>query len=97
MAESKSSGRDSPCGNEETLFVKKSYFNIAGFMLVGDGLLTLFRPGRETLLEKRGPKPYRFLVGKVTRRPGLACTVGLLEIGIGLWLATRRRQRLRAF
>lgn len=58
-------------------------------MLVGDGLLTAFGPRREARLWEAGPRFHRKLMSTFEHNPNLARAAALLELGVGLWLATR--------
>ncbi len=73
--------------------MNEKLINIAAMLLVGDGLLTTCRPRQETLLWENGPKPYRAVMDRLVARPNLARACALLELGLGLWLASRQWRR----
>ncbi len=75
------------------LGMNEKLINMGAMLLVGDGLLTAFRPRKETFLWKNGPKPYRAVMEAAAARPDLARIFGLLEFGVGIWLASRQWQR----
>jgi hypothetical protein len=64
--------------------------HFAAMVLIGDGLLAVFRPSRDASAWKLGPEPWRSLMGFMAERPGLTRTVGVAQILLGLWWATRQ-------
>ena len=59
--------------------------------MIGDGVMALADPHRHTRLWAEGPGPWRKAMKPFVRRPGLTRTLGALEIGAGLWLASRQQ------
>lgn len=70
--------------------MNEKLMNLGAMLLVGDGLLTAFRPRQETLVWEKGPKPYRAVMDMMVARPNLARACALMELGLGIWLASRQ-------
>lgn len=66
-------------------------------LMIGDGVLAMAQPRRHVNLWRVGPEPWREALSFFDRRPGLTAAIGALEVGAGLWLASRQRpaRRLR--
>lgn len=62
-------------------------------VLIGDGVVALLDPDRHNRLWKRGPEPYRKAMEAFVQRPGLTRLLSALEIGLGVWLASRQKAR----
>lgn len=61
--------------------------------LVGDGVVTLLQPRRHAALWRHAPGPIADAAGYFQRRPLLSGLLGVAEIGLGLWLASRQQPR----
>lgn len=67
-------------------------FETLGMMMIGDGVLALIEPRRHAALWRAGPAPMRRSVAWFERRPLLTAALGAVEIGLGIWLATRQTE-----
>lgn len=63
--------------------------NLLAAFLVGEGLLVVVAPRRQTLLWSPAwsPPPWRTLLRVLARRPGLTRLLALFEVGAGFGLA----------
>jgi len=64
---------------------------LGGMMLVGDGVLALLQPRGHVALWSQGPWAWRRMIAPFRASPALTRAGGLLEIGLGLWLAAREQ------
>ena len=64
-------------------------------MMIGDGVLALAEPRGHVKLWLEGPKPWRRTMKAFLKRPAMTRAFGLVEIGLGLWLASRQQARWR--
>jgi hypothetical protein len=60
-------------------------------MMIGDGALALFDPRRHVDLWVEGPELWRKTMKPFVKRPGLTRILGILELGAGVWLASRQQ------
>ncbi len=77
----------------DDMIIKKRIKESIALMMIGDGALVLFDPCRHVLLWADGPKPWRKAMSPFVKRPGLTRMAGALELGLGLWLASRQKPR----
>jgi hypothetical protein len=63
----------------------------AAMLMVGDGILAVLEPRRHVKLWMDGPKPWRATMKPFVTRPGMTRVLGALELGLGVWLASRQR------
>jgi hypothetical protein len=62
--------------------------------LIGDGVASVLQPRRHAALWRAGPgSPLRGLTTYFERRPRLSMAIGAIEIGVGLWMASRQQAR----
>lgn len=66
--------------------------HFVAMVLIGDGLMALVRPARDAKAWKLGPEPWRSLMGFMAERPQLTRAVGVAQIALGIWWATRKEQ-----
>ena len=59
-------------------------------MVIGDGVIAMLHPRRHAELWEGGPPLYRDLVAWCARHPNGTRALGAVEIGLGLWMATRQ-------
>jgi hypothetical protein len=62
-------------------------------VLIGDGAVAFLDPDRHNRLWKKGPQPYQKVMREFVQRPGLTRLLSVLEIALGLWLASRQKAR----
>jgi len=68
--------------------------DIIGMLLIGDGVLSVLRPRRHCLFWAIGPEPCREVVEKLAANRELARAAGLMEIMVGVWLASTQEEKL---
>jgi hypothetical protein len=68
---------------------------LAGMLMIGDGVLALVEPRGHALLWRRGPAAWRWMIDPFVERPALTRSIGAVEAVLGLWLATRQASRAR--
>lgn len=74
--------------------VSKLTSETVALFLIGDGVASLFQPRRHAALWRAGPgSPMRGFTTYFERRPKLSMAIGALEIGVGLWMASRQQAR----
>jgi len=59
-------------------------------LMIGDGLLAATQPRRHVLLWQSGPRLWRNSIRPFIRNPGLTRLLGVVGLGLGLWLANRQ-------
>jgi hypothetical protein len=64
---------------------------VGAMMMVGDGVLALLEPRRHVDLWVEGPKLWRKTMMPFVKRPGITRILGAMELGMGVWVATRQR------
>lgn len=74
--------------------MNKRLLDLAGMLLVGDGLLTLIDPKRHCLLWEVGPRPCRDLADAFVEHPTMSRFVGVAEILAGILLAEAQKPAL---
>ena len=62
---------------------------LMGMIFIGDGLLSMLEPRRHTALWMCGPKIYKQAAHKLEDNPAAARGLGLVLVGLGLWLSTK--------
>lgn len=75
--------------------IGKQTLETFALFLVGDGLVTLMQPRRHAALWRNAPEPIANAAAFFQQRPVLSGLVGVAEIGIGLWLASRQEPGMR--
>lgn len=71
--------------------IQQRLTELAGLLLVGDGVVGMLQPERHTRLWQSGPRPYRATMELFVRHPGLTRAIAVAETAAGLWLASRQR------
>lgn len=61
-------------------------------VLIGDGVVALLDPDRHNRLWEEGPQAYQEVMREFVRRPGITRLLSVLEIGLGVWLASRQER-----
>jgi hypothetical protein len=74
------------------LFTQKRWKHFAAMALIGDGVMALLRPKDDALAWKRGPEPWRKLMGALHDRPGLTRLIGIGQIAGGVLWALRQEK-----
>ncbi|MFN3522157.1 MAG: hypothetical protein ACK4YQ_07900 [Phenylobacterium sp.] len=62
-------------------------FETLGMMMIGDGVLAMIEPRRHVALWRTGPPSWSRALRYFEERPALTAALGLVEVGLGLWLA----------
>ncbi len=62
-------------------------------VLIGDGVVALLDPDRHNRLWEKGPQSYQNVMREFVQRPGVTRWLSVLEIGLGVWLASRQKAR----
>lgn len=70
--------------------IGRRLLELGAMMAIGDGVLAMLYPHRHVELWEGGPSPYRELVAWCDRHPNRTRALGAVEVGLGLWLATRQ-------
>ncbi len=73
--------------------MEKRLKELLGMMMIGDGMLSLLDPKRHCLLWEIGPPPCREFIDEFVQHPGLTRLLGAVELGLGVWLASRQEPR----
>ena len=60
-------------------------------VLIGDGVVALADPKRHARLWQGGPEVWQNLIKPFIDRPYLTQILAVLEIGFGMWLASRQK------
>ncbi|MGE0045644.1 MAG: hypothetical protein AB7J28_13260 [Hyphomonadaceae bacterium] len=63
-------------------------------LMIGDGVLMAAQPRRHMSVWRIGPEPLREAVDALRERPYLTTALGIAQVGIGLYLASRIRPTL---
>ena len=66
-------------------------------LMIGDGVLAVVAPTEHVRLWRKAPTGFDKLLKSFEKRPAVTRTVGLLEIGLGLWLAHAQYKKRRSF
>ena len=74
------------------LFPPKRWKHFAAMALIGDGVMALVRPQHDALAWKRGPKPWRKLMGELHDRPALTRIIGIGQIVGGVYWALQQEK-----
>lgn len=72
----------------------KQLLDLLGMILIGDGLLSVLNPRRHCLIWEVGPEACRHLVDEFAEHPRMTRVAGVLELLVGLWLATEQEEKL---
>lgn len=64
-----------------------------GILLIGDGVLAAISPHRHPRLWMFGPKSYQQSLRALVKRPALKRAIGIGQVGLGVWLASRQWPR----
>ena len=70
--------------------VQKRVLESLAMLTIGDGLLAVLQPRRHVLLWESGPRVWRNSIRPFIRNPGLTRLLGVVGLGLGLWLANRQ-------
>ncbi|MBI3912106.1 MAG: hypothetical protein HY320_14395 [Armatimonadetes bacterium] len=62
----------------------------AAMAMIGDGMLGVLEPKRHCRVWEFGPKPYQEFIEWFVEHPQITRLLGALEVGLGLWLASRQ-------
>jgi uncharacterized protein YjeT (DUF2065 family) len=73
-------------------FTQKRWKHFAAMALIGDGVMALVRPQHDALAWKRGPEPWRKLMGALQDRPALTRIIGLGQIAAGVYWALQQEK-----
>lgn len=65
---------------------------VAGLMMVGEGVIGVLQPRGHVALWYRGPRSWRSMLRPFRDSPALTRGAALAEICIGLWLAARQQR-----
>lgn len=66
---------------------------LLGILLIGDGVLAAIAPHRHPGLWLDGPLAYQRFLKSLMDRPALKRTLGLGQVGLGIWIAARQWPR----
>lgn len=69
---------------------------VAGMLLIGDGLMAAVDPRRHARLWRAGPESWRRGMAYFERRPVLLSAVGVAEAAVGFWLARASLDQVKA-
>lgn len=69
------------------------FMEAGGLFLIGDGIMGLVRPRRQSLLGRFGPDLSRALTEELIEYPKIACSVYLAEVALGAVLFLGRTWR----
>lgn len=67
---------------------------VAGMLMIGDGLLAAVDPARHARLWRDGPEDWRRTMAWFEARPALTSAIGLAEAAMGFWLARRQTAKV---
>ena len=70
--------------------ILKRLLELGGLILIADGMLTLFRPRRRSLLWHCGPQLTKAMAEELADHPKTSRTIYAAEIAVGLALASVR-------
>jgi len=70
--------------------VQKRVLESLAMLTIGDGLLAALQPRRQVLLWDSGPRVWRKSIRPFIRNPELTRLLGVVGLGLGLWLANRQ-------
>ena len=70
--------------------MKRIVRDLGGITLVGDGVVGALIPARHTRRYQMGPSLWRAAMRSFARHPALTRALAVGEVGVGLWVATRR-------
>ena len=73
-------------------FSRKRWKHFAAMALIGDGVMALLRPEHDALAWKRGPSPWRRLMGELHDRPALTRAIGALQTVGGVYWALQQEK-----
>ncbi|PYX29430.1 MAG: hypothetical protein DMG80_14560 [Acidobacteria bacterium] len=68
--------------------ITKRLLEIAGFVLIGDGLMGLLRPRRHSLLWHFGPQLAKAVTEELAEHPQTARAIYAAELAVGVALAS---------
>jgi hypothetical protein len=74
------------------MILSKRWQHFTAMVLIGDGVMALIHPQKDVQAWRRGPKPWKDLMGKLHDRPGLTRAIGAAQIGAGIWWALRQEK-----
>ena len=63
---------------------------LIALIMIGDGILGVFKPRWHSLLWDVGPAPLRHLMEELAKNPNESRLLYAAEAAIGLWLASRQ-------
>ncbi len=66
---------------------------VLAMLLIGDGVIGLLQPERHARLWKHGPTQYRRVMEQFVRQPGVTQFLGAVEVGLGIWWASKQHAR----
>lgn len=66
---------------------------VAGMLLIGDGLMAAVDPRRHARLWRDGPEGWRASMAWFEDHPAAARAIGMAEAALGFWLAARQVSR----
>ena len=68
--------------------MQRRLLELAGLILIGDGLMGLLRPRRHSLLWHAGPQLAKAVTEELADHPQTARTIYAAELAVGIALAT---------
>ena len=71
---------------------RRRWRHFAAMALIGDGVMALIKPQHDAMAWKRGPKPWRKLMGELHDRPTLTRLIGAVQIAGGIYWAMQQEK-----
>ena len=65
-----------------------------GMLMIGDGVLGVVEPEKHCRLWQRGPDMWQRMIEPFVHHPGWTRVFGTVEVGLGMWLASRQRPEM---
>ena len=75
--------------------VSRRVQELMAILLIGDGVVALLQPQRHVRLWTFGPASYRGFMQAFVQRPGMTQLLSAIELGLGIWWASRQRPMAR--
>lgn len=73
-------------------WTEKRWKHFVAMVLIGDGVLALVRPSKDALAWKKGPEPWRKLMGELRKRPALTRSIGAVQVVAAVWWALEQEK-----
>ncbi|MDX1582820.1 MAG: hypothetical protein R3338_04395 [Thermoanaerobaculia bacterium] len=65
-------------------------------LMIGDGVLATIAPTEHVRLWRKAPTGLDKMLKKFEQNPGLTRTLGVVEIGLGIWLAKAQYRKRKS-